>query len=207
MKKYEAKREGDKLIVYVACGYRWEETDNPQKEDIEEFADEEAAIEYAKNLDLSIGFQAHVEEHTFVAEDFEDDEELLLRDAFETEVIFCGDENDGKDVEGAILIEWSYEKHPGYARNLLNIGVGGEHPFQNLRTESDLITGNEESTFRSNYSVLLTKEELMVCGNPDELYLLIEEELNKGHWKWNYFKNNPSSQRIKEQIKEIINTI
>jgi hypothetical protein len=207
MKKEEAKREGDKLFVYVACGYRWEQTPDPIKEDVKEFADEDEAIAYAEKLDLSIGFQSTVDKYTFRAEDFEEGEELELRQAIDNEDIFYGEVNYGKEITDAIIIEWSYEKYPGYARNLLDIGVGGGHPFWLLEHEADLITGNEESTFRSNYSVLLTKEEVEVCETPEELEVKIFEELCEGHWKWNYFKNNPQSAHIAEKINEIANEL
>jgi hypothetical protein len=207
MKKEEAKREGDKLFVYVACGYRWEQTPDPIKEDVKEFADEDEAIAYAEELDLTIGFEAQVEELEFDADDFEEGEYLDPRHTRNNRNVFCSDVYKGKEITDAIIIEWSYEKHPGYARNLLDIGVGGGHPFWILEHEADLITGNEESTFRSNYSVLLTKEEVEVCETPEELEVKIFEELCEGHWKWNYFKNNPQSAHIAEKINEIANEL
>jgi len=72
--------------------------------------------------------------------------------------------------------------------------------FTDFTTEADLITGNEDSTFRSNYSVLLTKDEVEDADNKREA---VEEELERGHWKWNYFRNNPNSYHITERLDEL----
>ena len=89
--------------------------------------------------------------------------------------------------------EWSWEKYVGYARNLLNIGIAGQSPFHDFETETDLISGSEERTFRSNYSVLLTKEEISEAA---DLRDAAETELNRDYWKWNNFKNNPLSENV-----------
>src|SRR5690606_19955023 len=108
------------------------------------------------------------------------------------DIVWTSDTFEGNNITDAIIIEWNYEKYVGYARNLVAIGVAGIHPFHNFKTEKDLISGNEESTIKSNYSVLLKIEEVEEL-EPEEIRELIEERLNEESWKWNYFKNNPNS--------------
>lgn len=205
---YYTKSSVNFAYFYRACAYRWEETADPERKDEASFLTEKEAIEYTDNLNLEVGFRGVVERCEILISDFDEDEEFNLDDLiykhlsyFESNEIYSTNEFTGKSIEGSIIIEWSYEKYVGYARNLINIGVGGTYPFHELKTESDMITGNEERTFRSNYSVLLSKEEVKDSG--DLLAERIMEELETSHWKWNYFKNNSESAYINERIQEI----
>lgn len=179
---------------YVGKSYRWEESANPIIVDEEVFKTEDEAIEYVNGLKLDVGFRGVVDKVEFELSDYDQEDSIddVKRYDLEAEEVYSTDVFEGEDITGAIIIRWSWEKYVGYARNLLDIGVAGEYPFHDLKTEQDLITGNEESTFGDNYSVLVSAEDVKNCS--------IEEELNSG-WKWNYFKNNPSS--FKEEILEI----
>ena len=85
-------------------------------------------------------------------------------------------------IEGDVIVGWSWEKYIGYCRKLEGLHFG-----RYKETEVDLITGNEESTFRSNYSILCKASELEGLTE-DEKVEYIENELNNGSWKWSYFK-------------------
>lgn len=171
--------------TYLAHNYRWEETCDPQIEDQEEFDSLEEAENYLENLLPIIGFSKQIDK----VEDEEDDWTP------NKETIFDGDVYKGESIIGKVIVQWSWEKHVGYCRNLLDIGIAGSFPFHNLKTEEDLITGNEDRTFRSNFSILLS----------DNINLEnLETELNMGHWKWNGFKNNPSSVHILEKIEDLL---
>ena len=124
----------------------------------------------------------------------------FLPSRLDFETVYDGSVFEGEDITGAIIVRWSYEKYVGYCRNLQDIGIAGEYPFHEFVTEKDLITGNEERTFRSNYSVLLTKDEVEEASNTKEA---VEEELQNGSWKWNYFRNNPNSYHIAERLDDL----
>lgn len=172
--------------IFKAKQYRWEESADPLIEDVTEHKTLEEAIEQANKISLNIGFQAQVDEIVL-----DDDDDII-----DIQTAYYGEENRGRSLEGCIIVGWSWEKHVGYSRNLIDI-------FKNhhrLEFEADLITGNEESTFKNNFSILLTKEE---AEETDDLESLIKEELNRDYWKWNYFKSSPESEYIIERIKDL----
>lgn len=194
--------------VYKALQYRWEETADPEIDDEAYFFTEKEAMEYLETINLNIGFQHLIEQIEFEYKDFNDEfdfgSEGCIKDFIPNfdncNTFYYGDVFEGEDITGAIIVRWSYEKYVGYCRNLQDIGIAGEYPFHEFKTEKDLITGNEESTFRSNYSVLLTKDEVDSTNNIKEA---VEEELMRSHWKWNYFRNNPNSYHISEKLDEL----
>lgn len=203
------EKDNDRMLsVYKAQQYRWEETADPETDDEEYFFTLEEAKEYLETVNMNIGFQGLVDEFQFEYADFnnefefgsEGDIEDFIPSNTYPETIFYGDVNEGEDIIGAVIVRWSYEKYVGYCRNLKDIGIAGEYPFHKFTTEADLITGNEGSTFRDNYSVLLTKDEVEDASNIREV---VEEELMRGHWKWNYFRNNPNSYHITERLDEL----
>jgi hypothetical protein len=188
---------------------RWEETADPVILDKTFHFTEEEAIEAASKIKLEIGFYPIVDRCFIMYDDFnfefEFGQEFEMEELFyeEADCVWTGDTYEGEDVTGSIIVQWSWEKHVGYCRNLEDIGIGGGHSFHNLKVMSDLITGNEHSRFARNFSVLLTKEEVEGLSGYS-LQEAIEHALSDG-WKWNYFKNNPSSAHIKETILEICN--
>lgn len=204
---------GNIAYFYQAYGYRWEESCNPIIEDQETFLSEDLAKEYLKNLSLSIGFRGIVSrveislEELLESEFNEDgcvDLDMLSYKTlshFEATEIFDNGEFDGDSIVDSIIISWSWEKHVGYCRNLMDIGIAGEGFFGKFLTEKDLITGNEESTFSRNYSVLLTKQEV---EEADDIQEAINDALNQGNWKWNCFKDNPKSAVIQDKIQNLL---
>lgn len=121
---------------------------------------------------------------------------FLLDNATEIEVI----EPEGESVENAIIVEWSYEKYVGYCRNYLGLRYGKQN-----ETEKDLVSGNEESTFKSNESVLLTASQIEGLTT-DEIFERIWQELDSSYWKWNSFKNNPTDKKIQEFLGICVET-
>ena len=51
------------LVVYKAQQYRWEETANPEIDDVEYFINENEAKVYAEKIQLNVGFESQVESH------------------------------------------------------------------------------------------------------------------------------------------------
>lgn len=217
MRKAEFKKQVEKttdkhgdliLSVYKAHQYRWQDGRDIEEEDEAYFFTQDEAEQYLYSLIQEIGFEPHIDRIDFEYEDFnweipfgaDREIEHFLPSRCEFETVFYGDVFEGDDITGAIIVRWSYEKYVGYCRNLKDIGVAGEYPFHEFTTEKDLITGNEDSTFRDNYSVLLTLEEVEDVDNKREA---VEEELQRGHWKWNYFRNNPNSYHITERLDEL----
>ena len=217
MRKAEFKKQVEKatdkngdliLSVYKAQQYRWEETADPQTEDEKYFFTLKEAKQYLESITLTVGFQTQVERIDFEYADFNweipfgADREIVyfLPSRLDLETEYSGDLCEGEDITGSIIVRWFYERHVGYCRNLEDIGIAGEYPFHELKTEKDLITGNEESIFRSNYSVLLTKEEV---EDANDIREAVKAELERSYWKWNYFRNNPNSYHIAERLDEL----
>lgn len=92
-------------------------------------------------------------------------------------------EQESKKLYGdEIIISWEYYRYVGYARKFHDIYTAQELGFEK---ETDLATGNEESTFRMNFSILLTHEEVEGLTEK-ELEEKILEALEDGSWKWTY---------------------
>ena len=203
------------LVVYKAQQYRWENSADPEIEDVKYFIDENEAKVYAEeDILLNIGFESQVEnrclETSSLSQDdwereFDDVEEIVeeykFDDYVETQTI---DYNKGKDITGAVVVEWNWEKYPGYCRNLTDIGIAGEGIFYSLKNEDNLITGNEENTWRKNYSLLLTKEEIKefseIYQKEDSLKEVLYEKLYDSGWQWNDFGHNPNNKQIRDKI-------
>ncbi len=217
MRKAEFKKQAEKytdkhgdliLSVYKALQYRWEDGRDIEEEDDAYFFTQEEAKEYLETIRMNIGFEPHIDRIDFEYKDFNEEIEFgfigeieyFLPSNIDFETVYYGDVFQGDDITGSIIVRWSYEKYVGYCRNLKDIGIAGEYPFHEFTTEADLITGNEDSTFRDNYSVLLTKEEV---EDASDLFNAIEEELMQGNWKWNYFRNNPNTEHIQDTIRKI----
>ena len=90
-------------------------------------------------------------------------------------------------IVGCVIIAWSWKTYVGYCRKLGSVFLvdEGDREFQ---TERDLITGNEERTFYTNYDILLTKEEVDACNQSSQsLDEKVLEELNQSKWKWEHY--------------------
>ena len=205
------------LVVYKAQQYRWEDTADPEIDDVKYFIDENQAKVYAEEeILLNVGFQSQVESRflkisSLSKEDwkreFDSIEEMVneydFDDYVETQTI---DYNEGKDITGAVVVEWNWEKYPGYCRNLTDIGIAGEGIFYSLKKEKDLITGNEESTWHKNYSLLLTKEEIKEFKNfSDKNFSKFEKEVLK--YLIRGYSYREIAKILSKNLKSIDNTI
>ena len=116
--------------------------------------------------------------------DYEDGENF---NAYDNEYEYI--EHDYESLEGCILVAWSWQTHVGYCRKLHEVF----RPYSCFKTTKDLISGNEERVFATNYSILLTKEEVE-SKNWDgfsyspTLAEKIADRLNNGSWKWERFQ-------------------
>lgn len=148
-------------------------------------------------LDLSVYESYDLEEEI---KDYLKDNELSLDDiqhltvkqwldiAGKTELLRWDIENRIIEQETAplfgdeIIVEWSYYRYVGYARKFHDIYTAEELGFTK---KTDLATGNEETTWRKNFSVLLDHEEVSDLTE-EELEEKILETLEDGSWKWTY---------------------
>lgn len=113
--------------------------------------DEEDIKEYLRENDLTLEdiHKLTVEEWTDIATRNE-----LMRFDIDCRII----EQDSQELYGdEIIISWEYYRYVGYARKFHDIYTAQDLGFEK---ETDLATGNEDSTFRKNFSILLTHEEV-----------------------------------------------
>jgi hypothetical protein len=191
--------------IYKVQSERYLESDvDIMIEDLEYYKNEKDAEKFFEAIvdDLDIGYTAYIYECKCDVTEYNEDEHELLNfcvvNILSCEIIRESNRNNGDYIVGSIVIEWSYEKHVGYARNLTDIFIIDNH--STMQYEVDLITGNEDSVGRSNYSVLLDAQEVKEASN---LIEVIYEQLSKEYWRWNHFKNNPGSKFIQEKINNI----
>ena len=197
--RYQNSEEIERFVIYKAMAHRWEdeESADPIINDEEYFLTEEEAIKYANGLKLEIGFTPTVDrlfisevdlEEKFKDEDFELSD--VADDAETDETIYSGKTNEGEDLEGAVIVVWNWEKYVGYARNFERVRYG-----ESGETDNSINTGNLERTFRGNQSVLLEAKEIEGLEG-EELLEAVNEALSAGNYKWNYFKNHPTDEKI-----------
>jgi len=95
-----------------------------------------------------------------------------------------------KSLEGAILIEWSWQKYTGYARKCEEIRYA-------YYKETEEVLTKQDKTFVSQVDVLLTADEVNECENDEELKERLMERCFDGTWKW----TNP------EEVERMIDSI
>lgn len=90
-------------------------------------------------------------------------------------------EHDSPALHGdEIIVSWSYYRYVGYAHKFEGIHTADELGF---RCEDDLATGNEESTYKTNYTIILNHE-VVSALNEEDMEEAILAELNSNYWKW-----------------------
>ena len=131
------------------------------------------------------------------AEDFYDEN----CSEFDVEFLKLVKTEEGKSIEGAVVIKWQWNKYVGYSRNFVDVGIAGQYPYHNILKEIDLITGDEDRVFSTNYSVLATKEELEEYGEDILMRNMIE-----GDWRWNNVQDvsNTMARFVRENLKDYI---
>lgn len=191
-KSFGLRYDESGIVLYRSQQYRWENSADPEVDDVEYHLTTEDAIDAAKSINCNLGFYPIVEK-LFIAkeqlEDIEDEEEVELEELAykfrDIANVWDGPTNEGEDIKGAIIVEWAWRTYVGYAHDFKSIGRAGDSAsFYNLKKEVDLITGNEESTFKSNFSVLLAAEEIADLTD-EELLQAVNDALSSESWKWN----------------------
>ena len=90
--------------------------------------------------------------------------------------------------DDAIIVEWAWQKYVGYCRKLIDVRPAWAY---DIKTEKDIITGNEERTYRYNYSLLLSADEVKEYRHGTKYDAAVAEKiadaLNEGNWKWDRF--------------------
>jgi hypothetical protein len=195
------------IFIFISQQTEWFSSADPKYDDITYHLTLEEAIEQNKKISVNMGWDCIIDKVKYyvqdIAEYLEDndisvDEELdfnNLPSSDHYDTVYNGDYGSGESIENDIIVEWSWEKYPGYSRNRVALHYAN---YLNFKTESDLITGNEERTFRTNYSVLVKASELEDL-NDDEKRELVLEKLNDSIWKWNHF-NSVSKNLLLSQI-------
>ena len=197
-KKHSVKSLDSEVIIYIEEYFY-----NPYYDNCGEKSHKNIEIYYYSDIDdidktkivigdLSIISEVRIKYVDLINSYFSDDMEYLSDLSTQIDTI----EFEGDSVADYIIVEWSYEKYVGYCRNIHELRYG----YYN-ETESDLITGNEERTYRHNLSVLVEAKELFELTDVEKIELILEK-LNESHWKWNYFQKRTS---FKEIISSCLN--
>lgn len=186
--------------------YKWSE--NFKEVELNElFFSESEARKAAEASDPSVGYTVEVNRvlvpYVYFNEHFGFQEEFNLEEVMDIALILVegvwSEVCEGENIEGAILVEWSWEKYIGYCRNLHRVGIAGEGMFYEIKNTADLSTGGEDYTNRRTYSILLDKNEV---EEADDIAEAIREALGQKSWLWNHFQNRNF---IEEQIENLAN--
>lgn len=93
-----------------------------------------------------------------------------------------------KDISGALVVDWSWQTHVGYARKFIGIRYVSE--YDAVHDDSLLI--EKDQIFVPQSSLLLSVADIQEAKNLGVLAEQIEEELFDNSWKW----QNPSAVRM-----------
>ena len=200
---------GRGYLFYEVSSERFEDGGNRKVDEAFRCATYEEAKSEAESMKLDVGYSAviydiylpidpeEVDDREF--DDIEDifDEYCDVLDDIEFNDFVKTEE--GKNIEGDVVIKWQWNKYVGYSRNFVGVGIAGKYPYNNIRKEIDLITDNEDCCYRDCYSVLATKEELEEYGEDVLMRNMIE-----GDWRWNNVEDvsNIMSRFVKEELKD-----
>jgi hypothetical protein len=205
LRKY--RNELGKISIFQSYQTRWEETANPEMDDITYHLTLEEAIEINEKISVNTDWNCVVDEividYSELNETVEFGEVFKLSDLVERggfnlyihdrDTVYNGDFGLGKSIEGAVIIQWSWEKYIGYARNFHSVRLGKGNEF-----ESDIFS-NQDNTRDRFETVLLWSDEIKDL-NHDELLNKIIDELDDSNFKWNYFKNRPTDKKVEELV-------
>lgn len=177
-------------IFYEVASERFEENGERKVDEAFRCATYEEAKSEAESMKLDVGYSAviyavYLSGVTKEAEEveFDDIEEIFDENFEDLDIEF--DEHIktelGKNIEGSVIIKWQWNKYTGYSRNLVDIGIAGKYPYNNIVNEIDLITDNEGYCYRNCYSLVMSKEEWQEEGVEGLKQRLFETD----KWKWN----------------------
>lgn len=186
------KKEG-RFVIYKAfqsCESISDYDEIQESEKIAYFTKFDEAKEYALNNVLA-GYHPVVDIVVLdndILEELNDDEpiDLVTKNSFNEYELdenfvdyvdgdFWGDLEKGKSLEGAIIVEWHWNRYVGYCREIENIFVAA-----NL-FECDLKSRDE--TNKTCSDVLFYREDIENL-TISEIYDKVSEKLNKKSWKW-----------------------
>lgn len=205
-----SKNESGEIIVFKSYQWFWnpESNGDPDYDDVEYFLTLNEAMEHNNNINPLLGWTCIIDKLVFFLDDIleymEDndiaiDEDVdfdeVLTDNIDSE-IWIGKLGKGDEISGDVIVEWSWEKHVGYCRNLHKLWNADELGYQ---YQHQLITGNEERTYRHNYSVLVKTSELEGLSD-DEKMDVIMEAIQKDEWKWNSFNRRHINESLLEDL-------
>jgi len=179
----------------MASGYRWEDTADPEREDISYHFTEEEAIAAADKINLSLGFEAQVDS---IEIDYEEANQFFsFRQEFtwsdldhkrfypNSTTIYNGGLNAGLELSpDAIVVGYSHHMYMNYSYDITFVGPVRD---TQLKKESDLVN-SQDSTTATYFAVYETIEEL-------------EQSFEKGT-SVPFNKINKGSRIIKEFIEE-----
>lgn len=207
MKLQDLEIQNGEYVIYEHVVELQEDYTDPKVEDVWRYASYDEAKEDAENVKhMPVGYSSVIYKLTIpmdVAKDIEysDAEDFYEENCSEFDVEFLEHvkTEEGKNIEGAVVIKWQWDKYVGYSRNFVGVGIAGQYPYHNILKEIDLITGDEDRVFRTNYSLLATKKELEEYGEDILLRKMIE-----GDWRWNNVEDvsNIMSRFVKEELKD-----
>lgn len=202
MKTYKVTALG--IRVWNADDYLNDRNTNPLYTDCYLFQDSERAREFAAAID----YDSDIYNDGWICEDYELDEDTILEycdslEDFETyldyednhrqldelaaSILFdegkpidCANYDFDKSIEGAVVVEWSWQTYVGYCRKF----EGLRYAYSN---ETESVLTKRDETFNTQISVVLTAEDV---ANSEDLQADLEDALMCG-WKW----RNPSEVR------------
>ena len=99
---------------------------------------------------------------------------------------------DYKSLEGALILEWCWDRYVGYAQKYIGFQIG--------TYEDESITIPQDYTYKSQFSVVLSKDEIESCDTDWDLYKAIDAELFRILDKCNSY---PDTDEIDDMIDEI----
>jgi hypothetical protein len=145
----------------------------------EYFLDEKEAFDRFEKLkkESDIRDRFTIKKHEISLSDIDDEQELF--DQIWSYGEYIKDyENEGNLVEGKIILQWAWGKYVGYNRVFKGVRYGR--------------TGERESSLAKNPNRTFHLNETVIND--------LEDIQDSNYWKWEYFKNLPTTEELQEQI-------
>ena len=168
----ERSTEDETLHIWDTCKY------SENLEELQTYVDENRS---------SIGYYWRIDK--LMVDNFDPEVELSDQDYEVVDIVIETDINQGESIKGSLVVYWEWKRYIGYARKLVDLRIINDDWY-----EADLITGNEESIFGVNLSVLMSSDELNQTDS--DILLLATQRLSEG-WKWT---NTPTEDYIIERL-------
>lgn len=177
--------EAKKYYWITLAWWNPDETDITGSEDTELYTNRKfATIDYEEFVRVNrdnISFGEVIEVSLYCAESEDEEPNIDDLQGIREEVASEFIRYNYASVDGALLVCWHWDRYIGYARELREIRYGYYGETEEMCVET-------EKTFRPQWSVLATAEELEGLTD-EEKRELAEERLNESHWKWNMRSN------------------